>query len=212
VAEGAVLATFDDQALSLEVAKWQAEYEQSLNEYREALAQLDSGKVTASRAAMDRALAELQLAEDNLARSEIRAPLAGLVVSGDFSQSLGAPLQRGATLFELAPLDGYHVSVRVPEDDVGYVVAGQRGRLALAALPGESVAIVVERVTPVSEVVDGRNVFDVEARLEATTDSLRPGMQGAAKLEVGREKLLWLWTHDAVDWLRLQLWAVGLTG
>ena len=210
VAEGAVLATFDDQALSLEVAKWQAEYEQSLNEYREALAQLDSAKVTALRAAMDRALAELQLAEDDLARSEIRAPIAGLVVSGDFSQSLGAPLQRGATLFELAPLDGYHVSVRVPEDDVGYVAAGQHGRLALAALPGESVAIVVERVTPVSEVVDGRNVFEVEARLDSTSDALRPGMQGAAKVEVGREKLLWLWTHDAVDWLRLQLWALGL--
>ena len=205
-----VLATLDDLALSLEVAKWQAGYEQALNEYREALAKLDSAKVTTLRAAMDRALAELELAEDDLAHSEIRAPIAGVVVSGDFSQSLGAPLQRGATLFELAPLDGYHVSVRVPEADVGYVAVGQRGRLALAALPGESVEIVVERVTPVSEVVDGRNVFEVEARLDAATDSLRPGMQGAAKLEVGRAKLLWLWTHHAVDWLRLRLFALGL--
>ena len=74
-----MLATFDDQALSLEVAKWQAEYEQALNEYREALAQLDSARVTTLRAAMDRALAELELAEDNLARSEIRAPIAGVI-------------------------------------------------------------------------------------------------------------------------------------
>jgi multidrug resistance efflux pump len=210
VAEGDVLATFDDQALSLEVAKWQAEYEQALNEYREALALLDSARVTTLRAAMDRALAELELAEDNLARSEIRAPIAGVVVSGDFSQSLGAPLTRGATLFELAPLDGYHVTVRVPEEDVGYVAAGQHGKLALAALSGESVGIVVERVTPVSEVVDGRNVFEVEARLLGAPDSLRPGMQGMAKLEVGNARLLWLYTHDAVDWLRLKLWALGI--
>ncbi|HET7609240.1 MAG TPA: HlyD family efflux transporter periplasmic adaptor subunit [Gammaproteobacteria bacterium] len=212
VAEGALLATFDDQALSLEVAKWQAEYEQALNEYREALAQLDSARVTTLRAAMDRALAELELAEDNLARSEIRAPIAGVVVSGDFSQSLGAPLERGATLFELAPLDGYHVTVRVPEQDVGYVAAGQHGRLALAALPGESVELVVERVTPVSEIVDGRNVFEVEARLLDARDALRPGMQGTAKLDVGNERLLWIFTHDAVDWLRLQLWRLGITG
>jgi multidrug resistance efflux pump len=211
VAEGDVLATFDDQALSLEVAKWQAEYEQALNEYREALSQLDSAKVTSLRAAMDRALAELELAEDNLARSEIRAPIAGLVVSGDFSQSLGAPLEQGATLFELAPLDGYHVSVRVPEQDVGYVAAGQHGTLALAALPGESVEVVVERVTPVSEVVEGRNVFEVEARLLEAPDALRPGMQGMAKLEVGNARLLWLFTHDAVDWLRLRLWALGIS-
>jgi multidrug resistance efflux pump len=211
VAEGEVLATFDDQALSLEVAKWQAEYEQALNEYREALSQLDSAKVTSLRAAMDRALAVLELAEDNLARSEIRAPIAGVVVSGDFSQSLGAPLEQGATLFELAPLDGYHVSVRVPEEDVGYVAAGQHGRLALAALPGDSVELVVERVTPVSDVVEGRNVFEVEARLLAAPDALRPGMQGMAKLEVGNARLLWLYTHGAVDWLRLRLWALGLS-
>ena len=209
VTEGTVLATFDDQALSLEVAIWQAEYDQTLNEYREALAALDSAKVTTLRAALDRALAELELAEDNLARSEVRAPIAGIVVSGDFSQSLGAPLERGATLFELAPLDGYHVSVRVPEEDVGYVAAGQTGRLVLAALPGESVDLVVERVTPVSEVIDGRNVFEVEARLLGAPDALRPGMQGSAKLEVGQAKFLWLFTHHAVEWLRLQLWAFG---
>ena len=211
VAEGDVLATFDDQALSLEVAKWQAEYEQAINEYREALALFDSAKVTTLRAAMDRALAELELAEGNLARSEIRAPIAGVVVSGDFSQSLGAPLEQGATLFELAPLDGYHVSVRVPEEDVGYVAAGQHGRLALAAMSGKSVEIVVERVTPVSEVVDGRNVFEVEARLLGAPEALRPGMQGTAKLEVGNARLLWLFTHDAVDWLRLKLWALGVS-
>jgi multidrug efflux pump subunit AcrA (membrane-fusion protein) len=212
VVEGAVLATLDDHALSLEVAKWQAEYDQTLNEYREALSLLDSSKVTTLRASLDRSLAELALAEDNLARSEIRAPIAGFVVSGDLSQSLGAPVERGATLFELAPLDDYHVSVRVPEDDVGLLAPGQTGRLVLEALPGDSLAIVVERVTPVSEVVDGRNVFEVEARLVDSRDVLRPGMQGAAKVDVGEARLIWLWTHDIVDWLRLKLWALGLWG
>ena len=212
VAEGAVLATLDDQALSLEVAKWQAEYDQTLNGYREALSLLDSSKVTTLRASLDRAAAELELAEDNLARSAIRAPLAGIVVSGDLSQSLGAPVERGTTLFELAPLDGYHVRVRVQEDEVGLVAPGQRGRLVLEALPGERLDVVVDRVTPVSEVVDGSNVFEVEARLLESRDVLRPGMQGAAKFDVGEARLVWLWTHEIVDWLRLELWALGLTG
>ena len=116
------------------------------------------------------------------------------------------------TLFEVAPLDVYHVSVRVPEDEVGLLAPGQRGRLVLQALPGESLDIVVERVTPVSEVVDGSNVFEVEARLLESRDVLRPGMQGAAKFDVGEARLVWLWTHEIVDWLRLELWALGLTG
>ena len=66
-------------------------------------------------------------------------------------------------------------------------------------------------MTPVSEVVDGRNVFEVEARLLDARDALRPGMQGTAKLDVGNERLLWIFTHDAVDWLRLQLWQLGIT-
>jgi hypothetical protein len=115
-------------------------------------------------------------------------------------------------LFELAPLDGYHASVRVPEDDVGRLAPGQPGWLVLEALPHENLAVVVERVTPVSEVVDGSNVFEVEARLLEARDVLRPGMQGAAKIEVGRARLVWLWTHDLVDWLRLKLWAFGLWG
>ena len=210
VAEGAVLARLDDQSLSLEVARWQADYDRVLNEYRAAMSELDSARVTVLRASLDSAVAQLELAEDNLDRSEIRAPLAGIVVSGDLSQSIGAPVQRGATLFELAPLDGYRVSVRVPEADVSRLAAAQRGRLLLEALPGLPLDIVVERITPVSEVVDGRNVFEVEARLLLSPAVLRPGMQGVAKFEVGQERLLWIWTHRALDWLRLRLWALGL--
>jgi hypothetical protein len=55
-------------------------------------------------------------------------------------------------------------------------------------------------------------VFEVEASLTAARDALRPGMQGAAKLDVGRGRLLWLWTHHAVDWLRVRLWTFGLGG
>lgn len=210
VAADAVLAQLDDQALRLEVARWQAEYERLNNEYREALSLLDSAKVAVLRAEMDRAAADFELAQDNLSRSEIRAPIAGIVVSGDFSQSLGAPVQRGATLFELAPLDGYRVSARISEREVAQLAPGQRGRLVLTAMPGADLYVAVERVTPVSEVVDGSNVFEVEARLVGAPANLRPGMQGVVKFSVGRARLLWLWTHDALDWLRVKLWSIGL--
>jgi hypothetical protein len=35
---------------------------------------------------------------------------------------------------------------------------------------------------------------------------MRPGMQGIAKIEIGREKLLWIWTRRLVHWLRLFVW------
>ena len=69
------------------------------------------------------------------ARTRLSAPLDGLVVSGDLSQSLGAPLERGDVLFEVGPLDGYRIMLEVDEREVAQVRPGQQGDLALSGLP-----------------------------------------------------------------------------
>ena len=53
----------------------------------------------------------------------------------------------------------------------------------------------------------GSNHYRVEARLDEPMDALRPGMVGIAKVDVGRRRLLWIWTHRMFDWLRLGAWS-----
>lgn len=207
VAEGDLLATLDDRILQLEQLKWSSERERLLNEYREAMAALDSTKVSILRAQVDRATAELQLTTERLGWTRIVAPLDGVVVSGDLTQAIGAPVKQGDTLFEIAPLDGYRVMLQVDERDVGEVALGQSGRLALSGFPGDYLPFTVDRITPVSEARDGRNFFVVEARLQQAPPLLRPGMQGVGKLDVGDRQLGWIWTHRLVDWLQLRTWA-----
>ena len=48
---------------------------------------------------------------------------------------------------------------------ISRVAVGQQGSLTLAALPGESLPLVVERITPIAVSEEGRNFFPVEARL-----------------------------------------------
>ena len=36
---------------------------------------------------------------------------------------------------------------------------------------------------------------------------VRPGMQGVAKIEAGRQSAGWVLTHRIIDWLRLALWS-----
>jgi hypothetical protein len=31
-------------------------------------------------------------------------------------------------------------------------------------------------------------------------------MEGVGKIEIDRRRLVWIWTHSIVDWLRLALW------
>ncbi len=210
VRSGQIIARLDDRALKLEELKRASEYDRAMKEYREAMAELDSAKVAVRRAQLDRATAELQLAQENLQRSGIVAPIDGIIVSGDLSQSIGAPTRLGDTLFEIAPLDEYRVELQVDERDIGQLRAGQPGRVVLTGAPDEPLSLTIERITPVSIARDGHNYFEVEARLERMPAALRPGMQGVGKIDAGRRQLLWIWTHRARDWFVQQLWA--LTG
>lgn len=207
VEEGQLLAQLDDKDLKLELLKWTGEKNKLLQEYRAAMAGVDNSKVAILRAQLDRADAELALAAENLARTRLTAPLHGVVVRGDLSQALGAPVERGQTLFEVAPLDSYRVMLEVDERDVGQVVPGQSGRLALTGFPGDYLPFTVARVTPVSSASDGRNVFSVEAQLDNTPELARPGMQGVAKIDIGSRRLIWIWSHKLVDWFRLWTWS-----
>jgi len=146
-------------------------------------------------------------AEEQLARTALVAPFDGVVVSGDLTQQLGAPVERGRVLFELAPLSTFRLVLKVDERDVGYVMPGQRGTLVLAAFPGERIGFEVTRVTPVSTPREGRNYFRVEAALDGNGPRLRPGMEGVGKIDVGRAGLAWIWTRQIIDAARLASWS-----
>ncbi|UUZ54436.1 HlyD family secretion protein [Massilia sp. H-1] len=136
----------------------------------------------------------------------MRAPFDGVVVNGDLSQLLRFPVEQGKVLFEVAPLDVYRVVLNVDERDIDHVRSGQRGELALSGMPYEHLAFTVRQVTPVSTPQDGRNFFRVEAQLDKASVRLRPGMEGIGKVDAGERKLIWIWTHGLIDWLRLTTW------
>ena len=206
VQQGNVLCLLDDRDMRLERIRWATEREQLLKQYREAMARHDRAQIRIVKAKVDQAEAQLALLDEQLARTKIVAPFGGIVTSGDLSQSLGAPVERGQVLFEMAPLDAYRVIVEVDERDISEIEVGQRGELVLPSMPGASFSFTVDKITPVSTAKEGRNYFRVEARLEDISERLRPGMEGLGKISVDRRKLIWIWSHDVIDWLRLQLW------
>ncbi len=65
----------------------------------------------------------------------------------------------------------------------------------------------MNRITPISTASEGRNYFRVEAGLQQTSDRLRPGMEGVGKIVAGRARLIWIWTHEVTEWVRLKLWS-----
>jgi len=206
VKSGQLLAELAQQDLLLERRKWEAELTQHENSAAAALARTDRGQYALAQARAAAARAELELVQSRLARTQLAAPIEGLVIKGDLTQSLGAPVQRGEVLLTLAPREAYRLVIEVDERDIGAIALGSRGQLALSALPGERLDFRVTRITPVALSTDGRNSFEVEAAFDIPTTGLRPGLQGVAKIDAGSAPLAWITTHRFVDWLRLAVW------
>jgi RND family efflux transporter MFP subunit len=206
VQKGQLLAQLDDRELKLEQARVDSEREQLLRKQRQALATKERATVTVLAAQIDQADAALALVADKLSRASLVAPFDGLIVAGDLSQLLGTPVEQGKTLFQIARLNTYRVILEVDERDIAEAALGQEGELTLSGTPNEHMDFTVQQITPVSTTLDGRNFFRVEARLKSPSERIRPGMEGVGKIVVGDRKLIWIWTHTLMDWLRLSAW------
>ena len=201
------MCTLDDRDLRLEFSRWSHEREQYVLEHRRAMADGDVALMKVLNKRVSQAEAQLALLEDQIGRTRIVAPFDGLVVSGDLSQSLSAPVETGQVLFQVAPLNAYRVMLQVDESDIDHVRLGQTGDLILTAMPQEKLSFRVDKITPVSASEEGRTYFIVEASLEQNNNRLRPGMEGYAKIQIDRRRLIWIWTHGLIDWLRLWVWS-----
>jgi biotin carboxyl carrier protein len=210
VKNGDVLVEMADQDLLLEQQKLEAEVAQHENSAAAALAQSDRAQFAVAQAKADEAQAQLELTRSQLERGRVVAPIDGVVISGDLSQALGAPVQRGQVLLTVAPREGHRLIVDVDQRDIASVRTGQRGQLALAAAPDQHLAFTVQRVTPVAVAKEGRNTFEIEAQLDSpNANGLRPGLLGVAKIDVGGRSLWTIATRPLIDALRLAWWRWG---
>lgn len=206
VKAGQPLAQLDDRELRIEEAKWSSERDQYDNRLREAMANHDLTAMQVVGAQLRQSSAQLALVTDKIARARLRAPFDGIVVAGDLSQQIGAPVETGKKLFEVAPLQSYRIILQVDEREIRHVRMGQAGRLLMTGIAGEPMDFKVAKVTPVATAQEGKNFFRVEAVLAEASPRLRPGMEGIGKIEVGGRSLWWALTHSFTDWLTLSLW------
>jgi multidrug efflux pump subunit AcrA (membrane-fusion protein) len=205
-----ILATLDDKDLQLEYDKWSSERDRQVKEYHQALAIRDRPKISILLAGIAQTDAQLESVKEQLLHTQLKAPFSGLLVSGDWTQALGAPIERGQLLFEVIPAKNYRVTLQVDEHDVSTLVSGQQANLRLTGLSGQLIALRISQIFPVASVTQGSNNFRVESEIIAAPDGLRPGMQGIAKIVVGRGSLLSVWTDSLLSRLRLWAWSMGI--
>jgi len=164
----------------LSISRWEAELRRNDEERNRALATRDRVELGRLRADKTRIKAELASAIAVRDRSELRAPFDALVLKGEPGLSLGAP-----------------------------VVAGQ-ARVRMSAMPSQVLLASLSDVLPVAVAEHGASVYRTPAILMDQGVALRPGMQGVARIEVGKNSLFEVYTRQLRDRLRLLAWRFGI--
>ena len=128
--------------------------------------------------------AQLEQARLELARTVIRAPVQGVVVSRniDAGQTVAASLQ-APVLFTIAQdLKEMEVNIAVDEADVGRVSEGQKVRFTVDAFPGERFTGQVTQIRKAPQTNNNVVTFSVMARVKNPDLKLLPGMTASAKI------------------------------
>ncbi len=201
-----VLARLGTSELELELVE--ATSRRSEAERRQSIARAanEAANVRIAEAEAAEAQARIDLLESRIASASLLAPLSGVVLRGDLSSAVGASVERGQALFELAPAGALEAELRVPSSSVAEVGVSSVGSFASVTFPGRRIALKIERLDPIATEIDGRSVFIARAEFTEDADWLRPGLVGVARIDAGTGSYAWLWTRRLTRWMRLKLW------
>jgi HlyD family secretion protein len=166
------------------------------------LKQLQAGGNSAALETARVQLAQAQLALDNavadLANTEIRATMAGTILSLNLAR--GQQVSSGTVAVTLADVNNLELTVNVAEVDIEKVQVGQAVEITLDALPGQSFAGVVSQMSPASD--PEQSVVNYPVTIQLTDDNfsgVRSGMTAVATLQNEEVASGWLAPRNAVE-------------
>lgn len=203
VSAGQELARMDEERLRADRAAADAAVQEARRRHAAALAARQGAPAQAAEHELMQAEFKLAAIDRRLDQAVLRSPIDGLVVRGDLRRVEGTTVTVGQTLFEIAPPDSALAEVAIPEEDVALVRVGMPLTLRCDAFPAKSWSGSITRLHPRAELIDGKNVFVAEVRLE-DTDELRPGMRGAVSIAGDVQPLGWNLIRR--PWLSFRRW------
>ena len=191
-----------DTLLSQPSAAEIAEAESQVASAESSLSQLQAGGDTSALETARAQLAQAQLDLDNavadLAGTEIRAPMAGTILTLDLTR--GQQVSSGTTVATLADVAELQLTVNVAEVDVEQVYVGQPAEITLDALPGKSFEGTVSQVAPASDPESSVVNYPVTIQLTAKDlTGVRSGMTAVATLRNQETASGWLVPLTAVQ-------------
>jgi multidrug resistance efflux pump len=188
VREGEVLFKYENTTFRSEYEVAERNLDVALAQYRRA--SQGSFVEAEHKADVPQLKAEVELREternymyERLAKVDVKAEQAGLVLYTDKSDWIGKPVVVGQRIMELANPQSLEVRIDLPVEDAIVLREGAPVKLFLNATPFSSVSATVSHASYHAEVLPNNTLaYRVMAQLEQGSAEFRIGWQGSAKI------------------------------
>ena len=189
VRKNQILATLDGDRLRLELSESQARLRKMQRDFqrneelqnKKLISEGDFEKIQYDLEALE---ASYNLASLELDYTQIRAPIDGVV--SERYLKLGNTIKTGDKVFRVTGLDPLVAYMFVPEREFRQIAAGQPVNIDIDALPGESIAATITRISPIVDPLTG--TFKITIELRGAGQRIKPGMFGRMSIIYDRHE------------------------
>ena len=207
VSQGDVLALLRQDEFTIRIAETEGELASARREAAAARAAADE---TSARMAEIRAteLAEnLAVFERQLARTRIRAPVDGTILTVRPHEMLGEYLDAGQTFVLMGRTDRLQLEGQVRQYDIERVQNGYPVRLKVAARPNHTFIGTVTQIAPAARSVLGADAtVTIWVDLDNGEGLLRPGLEARAKVVGARRPIGYIIARPLIRWINMTFW------
>ncbi len=137
---------------------------------------------------LDRAKKELDLIDERLTKTEVKAPFDCTVLTRPISRgqavSGSGGFNSGTEVLSIADLNYMIINAHINQADVPRLHVDQRVEVNVEAVTGLMVTGIVERIAPQATIRNNIKGFAARIRIENPDDRIRPGMTANIKIPV----------------------------
>jgi len=144
--------------------------------------------------------------DQELGKTEIRAPIDGVVATPFIERKLNQHLSPGDELSRVVDVARVIVEMQVPEKEMADVRPGNPVWMKARSLPSNDFQGRVDFIAPVAQAVNGQQMVVVRSELQNDDLLLKPDMTGVARIYCGDRRIVDLMTRRFVRWIRTEFW------
>ena len=149
---------------------------------------------------------QVAILDQELAKTEVRAPIDGVVTTPFVEKKLNQHLDPGDELFRIADIARVIVEMQVPEKELADVRPGNPVSMKARSLPSAGLQGRVDFIAPVAQTVGTQQMVVVRSELQNVDLLLKPEMTGVAKIYCGNRRIIDLITRRIIRWTRTEFW------